>query len=297
MNNLAVIAYFKDEAHILNEWIAHHLSFGIEYFYLIDNSSSDGFRDVLNQYSGKFTLIDGQCITQLEAYKKAYHIARSSHKWIALIDLDEFLYVTNEDKSIPGLLNALDSKVKAACIYWKIFLPTQMYQPQSVIQSSTRICREDSVSMRPFKSIFRTSLDVENLSIHCPRGLTEDEKKVFLPTDSSLQLNHYRFQSYEYLLGVKAQRGGGVNKSKYKGDDSFDLLKRYFSIESEYSYELLNMSQAIIEKIERDEQIRPSVDVYSSIYWKTLVNRAPDFDNLSYLELFKKVFENEKGEL
>jgi len=57
------------------------------------------------------------------------------------------------------------------------------------------------------------------------------------------------------------------------------------------------MSQAIIEKIERDEQIRPSVDVYSSIYWKTLVNRAPDFDNLSYLELFKKVFENEKGEL
>jgi hypothetical protein len=296
MSSLAIISYFKDEAHILNEWISHHLSFGIEHFYLLNNNSLDRFTEVLDKYEGKYTLIDSHSIPQLEAYKKAYRIAQSRHEWISFIDLDEFLYVKNVAKSIPRFLDTLDARVQAVCVYWKVFLPTHFYQPRSVIKSSTRSCREDGVAVRPFKSIFRTSLQSDKLAIHCPRGLKSIEKEICLPSNSLLRLNHYRFQSYEYLLGVKAQRGGGVNKSKYKAGDSIALLKQYFALEPEHSYDLMNLSQEITDKIETEEQIRPSVDVYNSASWSSLVSGTRDLDNLSPLDLFKKVLDNFEGD-
>ena len=45
MYNLVVLAIFKNESHIINEWITHHLNQGVEHFYMIDNGSNDNYRD------------------------------------------------------------------------------------------------------------------------------------------------------------------------------------------------------------------------------------------------------------
>ena len=111
MSDLAIISYFKDEAHILNEWIFLHLNFGVEYFYLADNNSPDYFLDVLDRYKDKITLMDGSLLFQLEAYKKAYQIAQSKHSWVTLIDLDEFLYIKDSaTRDIPGIFIKFKSR-------------------------------------------------------------------------------------------------------------------------------------------------------------------------------------------
>ena len=34
---LSVLAIFKNEKHIMKEWLLHHMKEGVEHFYLIDN--------------------------------------------------------------------------------------------------------------------------------------------------------------------------------------------------------------------------------------------------------------------
>lgn len=53
---LSVGAIFKNEAHILEEWIQHYLAEGVDHFYLIDNGSTDNFMEILNRYTDKVTL-------------------------------------------------------------------------------------------------------------------------------------------------------------------------------------------------------------------------------------------------
>ena len=37
---LSVLAIFKNEKHIMKEWLLHHMKEGVEHFYLIDNGDS-----------------------------------------------------------------------------------------------------------------------------------------------------------------------------------------------------------------------------------------------------------------
>ena len=41
--NLSLIAIFKNESHILKEWIEHYINEGVDKFYLIDNGSTDNY--------------------------------------------------------------------------------------------------------------------------------------------------------------------------------------------------------------------------------------------------------------
>ena len=41
MYKLSVGTIFKNEEHIIKEWIEHYLYHGVEHFYLIDDNSDD----------------------------------------------------------------------------------------------------------------------------------------------------------------------------------------------------------------------------------------------------------------
>ena len=89
----------------MKEWIEFHKIQGVEHFYLYNNNSTDNYLEVIQPY------IDSKCITLVEwpySYKpgktaewhniqnKAYmHCIENYRKestWIAVIDLDEFLF-------------------------------------------------------------------------------------------------------------------------------------------------------------------------------------------------------------
>ena len=98
MAYLSICATFKDEAPYIPEWIEFHRRVGVEHFFLYDNLSTDGSREVLEPWvrAGLVTLSD--CSTPFEqggqswAYTDALRRAHGHTRWLAFIDLDEFLF-------------------------------------------------------------------------------------------------------------------------------------------------------------------------------------------------------------
>jgi len=73
-NFLSIVAVFKNEAHILKEWIDHYMNQGVDHFYLIDNGSTDDYKDTLQNFSSEFgnitCIIDATPHNQVQHYNK-----------------------------------------------------------------------------------------------------------------------------------------------------------------------------------------------------------------------------------
>jgi SAM-dependent methyltransferase len=92
---LAIATIFKNEAPYLREWIEFHRLIGVERFYLYDNGSDDGSRDVLEPYrrAGTVVITDWpQHPGQMSAYTHCAHTYADDAAWIAFIDVDEFFF-------------------------------------------------------------------------------------------------------------------------------------------------------------------------------------------------------------
>ena len=103
---LTTCAIFRDEAPYLREWLEFHLLAGVEHFYLYNNFSADDFRDVLEPYIRRslVTLTDWPVhIGQTQAYDHCLKAARNAARWIAFIDIDEFLFSPLQDDLKPVL--------------------------------------------------------------------------------------------------------------------------------------------------------------------------------------------------
>lgn len=46
---LGILAMFKNEAHIIKEWLNHYISEGVTFFYLINDNSNDNFENQINE--------------------------------------------------------------------------------------------------------------------------------------------------------------------------------------------------------------------------------------------------------
>lgn len=101
--NLAIGAIFKDEAPYLKEWIEFHKLVGVEHFYLYENGSSDDYASVLQPYidRGEVEVVQWPYTgtswehwlyeVQAGAYQDCVYRTQGKVKWLAIIDIDEFL--------------------------------------------------------------------------------------------------------------------------------------------------------------------------------------------------------------
>ena len=92
---LAICAIFKNEAKNLGEWIAFHRSVGVGHFYLYDNGSTDNFREVLAEHirAGLVTYFKWlEYPGQVSAYQDCTRRFSGQARWVAFIDIDEFLF-------------------------------------------------------------------------------------------------------------------------------------------------------------------------------------------------------------
>ena len=94
MNYLSVCCIAKDEHPFIKEWIHHHLLVGAEKIIIFDNESSPSLRSLLREYvqHGFVDLfeIPGK-EQQMAAYDCCLREYEKKSKWIAFIDVDEFL--------------------------------------------------------------------------------------------------------------------------------------------------------------------------------------------------------------
>lgn len=108
---LGVVVIAKNEGPYFKEWLDWHISKGVDKFYVYDNESTDNTREILQPY------IDNGIVEyiyypgyrrQLAAYDDCLKRHRFDTRWLAVIDMDEFI-VPIKDKSIPDYLKPLEN--------------------------------------------------------------------------------------------------------------------------------------------------------------------------------------------
>ena len=97
MNYLSVVAVLKDEAKNLREWLDFHIDVGVDHFYLYDNGSTDGTKIICESYDNVTYTYNTMDMCQMACYYNALTAYRDQSKWMAFIDLDEFLFSPSED--------------------------------------------------------------------------------------------------------------------------------------------------------------------------------------------------------
>ena len=124
---LCITCVAKNEAPYLREWIEYHKIVGVERFYFYDNESDDDTKEVLAPYIKDGTVVyhflPNHPITkrrqQEEAYNDAIFKYRDRVRWMAFIDIDEFI-VPVEKNSIPEFLADYD-QYPGVAINWVCF--------------------------------------------------------------------------------------------------------------------------------------------------------------------------------
>lgn len=153
---LTVCAIAKNEGRYFEEWIAHHAAQGVSKFYIYDNESSDDTRAVLQPYIER-GLVDYHYIPgerqQLNAYQDCLDRHRFDARWIAFIDIDEFI-VPKRYASVVDFLRGME-QFAAVEINWLIFGSSghERRLPGGVMQRFKRHSLPDYEQNRLVKSI------------------------------------------------------------------------------------------------------------------------------------------------
>jgi hypothetical protein len=103
---LAVCAIYKNEAPYLREWVEFHRLVGVERFFLYNNDSEDEHRAALAPAieEGVVEVRDWSLHPgQMPAYRDCLATHRHDTRWLAFLDLDEFLF-SPTGRSVPEVL-------------------------------------------------------------------------------------------------------------------------------------------------------------------------------------------------
>ena len=133
---LTVGAVFRDEDRYLAEWLEFHLCQGVEHFFLYNHhSASDEHLQILAPYiaAGLVTLDEAVCDThcQVPTYSRLVEQHAGKTRWLALIDIDEFLMPSppsssahvSPDKTQPTLPKILAEyeRFGGVAVHWLVF--------------------------------------------------------------------------------------------------------------------------------------------------------------------------------
>ena len=92
---LSICAIYRDEAPYLEEWVEFHRLVGVERFFLYDNMSTDEHAEVLEPFVREGSVVVHPWEAhpgQGGAYEHCLDTYRADSRWIAFIDLDEYLF-------------------------------------------------------------------------------------------------------------------------------------------------------------------------------------------------------------
>jgi hypothetical protein len=211
---LSICAIYNNEGVYLREWIEFHRLVGVERFFLYDNASDDDHEAVLEPYVADGTVVLErwpQFPGQKLAYNDCLDRRGDESRWIAFIDLDEFLF-SPTGRPLPELLVDFE-RWPGVGVNWCVFGNSghRTPPPGLVIENYLRR-RQDAVPRhRQIKSIVDPKRADRSLSPHNFRYLDkafavdENQRPIAGPqramTDevsfSRLRVNHYWTRSAE----------------------------------------------------------------------------------------------------
>jgi Glycosyltransferase family 92 len=237
---LSVCAIYRDEADYLAEWIEFHRLVGVERFFLYNNFSADHHRDVLAPYIEEgivnvrdWHVLDGR-VGQIPAYDDALRWHRYDSRWIAFIDLDEFLFSPGGEP-LPEVLAEYE-EWPAVALRWAMFGTAghRTRQPGLVIESySRRIAFDGNINMKTvadptrvtsclsahhFEYAYLSAVDENRLPVTGTRTASDSVER--------LRLNHYHWKSEEEYI-AKCTRMRAIGRPReVPNAEHFEWLKR-----------------------------------------------------------------------
>ena len=238
---LSVIAVFKNEGHIMQEWFEHHINHGVEHFYMVDDHSTDESAAIITEYRNYITRIKASKFEnkfrQAGIYKNIVIriLASNESKWVAMLDLDEFLY-SPQEVDVRKILRQHEA-LSLIGLSWVWFGSNgHVYQPNSVVDSFTMRADYDIFKYEKLvdhykalqkewqKYIINLSFRIEAIDVHYAfvEGTSDtlSYRRAAYAENPVLLLNHYSVQSLQFLHENKGKRGSTNNHFKL---DTFHL--------------------------------------------------------------------------
>jgi hypothetical protein len=205
---IAIVAMFKNESMGIREWVKHYKWQGVDHIVLLDNNSTDAWREQLRGYESFVTVIPAP---EPHAQSKHYNTIAlpwlKEHKYdvVGVVDLDEYAF------GLPGLtlkghleqLFAVKPRPSQLLLKFHMFGSSGLIrQPKSIRKAFTWKKRE---VMRHNTKAFLWVQDIIRIGVH--RSRVRGDTIIAPP---GLQLNHYVIQSREFFKKVKMTRGDAV---------------------------------------------------------------------------------------
>lgn len=215
----AIGAIFKNESLYLREWIEFHRLIGAEHFYLYDNGSTDNYLEVLGPYikEGLVTLKvwpdtdegvphDAKWrwvhSTQVPVYEDC--IRHADTKWLALIDIDEFI-VPKRDKTILPLLERYED-FPAIRLYWHTYGTSNLIdipKDKLFIESFHLTCDDQDNFNTKFHKIIMKPEQYEKFHWPPHIAMFKNEEYDIVVNKFEAQINHYMNRTVRFFHEVK----------------------------------------------------------------------------------------------
>lgn len=227
-NYLVICAIFKNETWGMREWIEHHKHHGVDHIYLVNDDSDDDYMSILQPYinMGYVTLFQNEIKErytgrQIDINNKYFIPLSSQARWIANIDLDEYLY-SPKDLDIKNILKNYEDYGVVQVNWTWMSSNGHIKQPAGIVKSFTKRCNYNvnvsfdvagrgmtNVWLGGHKCIANTKFDITSYFIHriTSSGNLQNASVESNPEDPDLLINHYQLQSREYWEKVKMKRG------------------------------------------------------------------------------------------
>lgn len=232
---LAVCCIIKDENEYLEEWLDYHTSIGVEHFFIYDNGSKSPVKTFVQSLPWR----DAITVTEMPGVNK--HVKAYQHcldhfggrsRWIAFIDMDEFIVPKNESGNLPDLLKKYES-YGGLGLSWQIFGSSgHVGKPAgSQLQNFVKKADVNFDPNRHIKTIVQPQHVAAAWKSHCFRYkpgyfcvnehlVPIDDSKADVSVDT-VQLNHYYCRSLEEYRH-KVDRGISDTKRKRKMEEFYN---------------------------------------------------------------------------
>jgi hypothetical protein len=206
MAYLSIWSLYQDEAPYMREWIEFHRLVGVEHFFLYDHYSADHHREALAPYveDGIVTLHDWPIDPgQVQAANHCLEHHREDSRWIAFLDLDEFLF-SPTGRPLPEVLTDYE-RWPGVVVNWASFGTSGHPTPPDGLVIESYVMRTNNPAVNGHKK----SIVQPRRVVACRGGLYDfaDGHSVdenMQPSDgqagdtvsfSKLRINHYHTKS------------------------------------------------------------------------------------------------------
>lgn len=241
----SICCMYKNESLHILEWIEYHRSIGFDHFYLYNNRSNDDipvkykngqisnktFREAVIQHYTDLGILThnnydvnladdnfpGLQTTGDYPFNHCINNYRTESKWVAFIDMDEFIVINHDVQNISYILNEKFKHTDGICLNSRVFGASGHYfEPKGLVVDNYRLYRE---KLDPYtKAFYKSSNNNGLLGPHCVLGsegtiTTDGSGKIIKhepilhgTVDPILFLHHYISKSLWYWLKVKLSR-------------------------------------------------------------------------------------------